>query len=97
MARICADQHSRRGLRERHDTGTNRNCPDELEFGNVPVGTSQSQTATLTNSGGNSATISQAAASGSGFSLTGLSVPLTLAPGQSAAFQVTFAPTSAGR
>ncbi len=71
-------------------------APASLSFGNVPLGTSQNLTATLTNTGGTSATISQAAASGAGVSLSGLSIPVTLAPGQSSAFQVTFAPTSAG-
>jgi hypothetical protein len=71
-------------------------APTSLSFGSVPVGTTQSLTATLTNSGGNSATISQTAALGAGVSVTGLFVPLTLAPGQSTAFQVTFAPTSPG-
>jgi hypothetical protein len=70
--------------------------PTSLSFGNVSLGTSQRLTATLTNSGGSSVTISQAAASGTGVSLTGLSIPLTLGPGQSTAFQITFAPTSAG-
>ncbi len=71
-------------------------APASLSFGNVTVGSSQSQTATVTNSGGTSASISQASASGAGLSLSGLTLPLTLGPGQSAAFQVTFAPTSAG-
>jgi Abnormal spindle-like microcephaly-assoc'd, ASPM-SPD-2-Hydin len=71
-------------------------APTSLGFGNVTVGSSQSLTATLTNSGGSGTTISQAAASGTGFNLSGLSLPLTLSPGQSASFTVTFAPQAGG-
>ena len=71
-------------------------APTSLSFGNVQVGTSQSQAATLTNSGGTSVTISQATTTGAGFSLSGLSLPLTLAAGQSTNFNVTFAPQSTG-
>jgi hypothetical protein len=70
--------------------------PSGVSFGTVTVGTSQSQTTTLTNSGGTSATISAATISGSGFSLSGLTLPMTLSPGQSATLQVTFAPSAAG-
>jgi len=70
--------------------------PTSLSFGNVPVGTSQSETETLKNTGSESITISQAAVTGAAFSYTGLSLPLTLAPNQSTTFGVVFAPTSAG-
>jgi hypothetical protein len=70
--------------------------PTSFSFGNVPVGTSQSQTETLKNTGGESITISQATVTGAGFSYTGLSLPLILAPNQSTTFGVVFAPTSAG-
>jgi hypothetical protein len=71
-------------------------APASRSFGNVQVGTSQSQAATLTNSGGTSLTISQAKATGAGFSLSGLTTPLTLAAGQSANFNVVFAPQATG-
>jgi len=67
-----------------------------LTFGSVQVGNSSSQSETLTNTGGSSVTISQANASGAGFSVSGLSVPVTLAVGQSVTFNVGFAPTTAG-
>jgi hypothetical protein len=69
--------------------------PVSLSFGSVQTGTSQSLSETLTNSGGSSLTLSQAAVTGS-FSTTGLSLPLTLAPGQSTSFSVKFAPSAAG-
>jgi centrosomal CEP192-like protein len=40
--------------------------------------------------------ISQANVSGSGFSISGLNLPITLTPGQSYTFSTVFAPTSAG-
>jgi hypothetical protein len=60
------------------------------------VGNSQTQSATLTNSGGSNVTIAQAAAAGTGFGLSGLNLPITLTAGQGVTFAVTFAPSSAG-
>jgi Abnormal spindle-like microcephaly-assoc'd, ASPM-SPD-2-Hydin len=70
--------------------------PTSFSFGSIQTGTSQTQTETLNNTGGESLTISQAAASGAGFSFTGLSLPMTLAANQSTTFGVVFAPTAAG-
>jgi hypothetical protein len=67
-----------------------------VNFGNVQAGSTSTQTATLTNTGGTSVTVSQANLSGTGFTLNGLSLPLTLAAGQTFTFKVTFAPQSAG-
>ncbi|MGC2197124.1 MAG: choice-of-anchor D domain-containing protein, partial [Terriglobales bacterium] len=76
--------------------GTIAFTPPSVSFGNVQVGTSQNQPATITNSGGASMTITRATAAGAGFSVTGLTLPLTLGPGQSSAFSVTFAPQASG-
>jgi Abnormal spindle-like microcephaly-assoc'd, ASPM-SPD-2-Hydin len=70
--------------------------PSSVAFGNVQTGTSQSLSVTLTNSGGTTVNISQAAASGSGYSISGLSLPLSLAAGQSKGFSVQFAPQTSG-
>jgi len=70
--------------------------PGSIDFGNVQVGKTQSQSATLTNSGGNTVTVSQAVAAGSGYSFSGLSLPVTLAAGQSVNFSATFAPKTGG-
>jgi hypothetical protein len=68
--------------------------PASNDFGNVPVGTSQTKSVTLTNSGGPKITISQVSLSGTGFVLSGLNYPITLAGGQSVACTITFTPTS---
>ena len=66
-----------------------------LSFGSVTVGKNQSLSETITNSGGSSATISQVGITGTGFTLCGISTPVTLAAGQSTTFGVEFAPSSA--
>ena len=69
-------------------------APGSISFGTVTVGQTSSQTVTLTNAGGANLNITQLAGPGTGFSLTGLALPLTLAPGKSTAFTVSFTPTS---
>src|SRR5579863_778948 len=77
-------------------TGVLSTSPSSFSFGTVVVGSSATQTETLQNTGGASLTISQATVTGAGFSVTGLSLPLTLAPGQDTTFGVKYAPTAAG-
>ena len=76
--------------------GTLAASPSSLGFGSVSVGSSRTASETLTNSGGSSLTIAQANAAGNGFGLNGLTLPITLSPGQSTTFNVTFAPQSSG-
>jgi hypothetical protein len=70
--------------------------PASLNFGNVAVGSSGTQTITVSNTGSAAATISQAVASGTGYTVSGPAMPMTLAAGASASFSVQFAPTAAG-
>jgi hypothetical protein len=70
--------------------------PSNINFGSVSLGSSQTQSVTLANSGGPKVTITQASPSGTGFSVSGLSYPVTLAGGQSVTCNVTFTPQSAG-
>jgi hypothetical protein len=70
--------------------------PSSVSFGSLQVGSSQTVSQILTNSGSSSVTVSQASMTGTGFSINGLPLPLTLGPGQSQTFSLTFAPTSAG-
>ena len=70
--------------------------PGSINFGNVTVGNNSSQAVTLTNTGTGNLTVSQATVSGAGFSISGLSLPLTLTARQTITFSATFAPTTAG-
>ena len=70
--------------------------PNSVSFGNVTVGAPNSQTIVVQNTGTASLTISQATVSGAGFSMSGLAVPATIAPGNSTTFNVAFGPAGAG-
>jgi hypothetical protein len=70
--------------------------PTNVSFGSVAVGSSQSQVESLTNTRQYSIVITQAAISGTGFSLTGLTLPLQLSSKQTATFNLGFTPPSAG-
>ena len=62
----------------------------------MQIGTTQTQSVTLANTGGSSLTVSQLTVTGAGFSTTGLVLPMTLAAGQGVSFNVVFGPQSAG-
>jgi Abnormal spindle-like microcephaly-assoc'd, ASPM-SPD-2-Hydin len=70
--------------------------PSSVSFGSVVSGNTNSQTVQVRNSGTANLTISQATVTGAGFSLSGLALPLTLAPGQSGNFNVQYVPQGAG-
>ena len=60
------------------------------------VGSSASQTVTASNTGTGALTIHQVTVTGSGFTLSGLALPATLAPGTAKTFAVAFTPASTG-
>jgi Abnormal spindle-like microcephaly-assoc'd, ASPM-SPD-2-Hydin len=66
-----------------------------IAFGSVTVANKQTVSETVTNNGGTSVTISQVGVSGTGFSMSGITTPVTLGSGQSATFSVSFDPPSA--
>lgn len=70
--------------------------PTPINFGTVATGVTNSQTVLVKNTGGSSVTISSATISGTGYKLSGISVPLTLAASHSANFTVSFAPSVLG-
>jgi len=70
--------------------------PSSANFGNVTVGNNQTVPMTVTNTGGETVTLSSATVSGAGFTVTGLAAPVTLSTGQAAAFNVVFTPSAAG-
>ncbi len=67
-----------------------------LSFGNVTVGTSSSLAVTFTNSGNASVTIANVSVAGAGFTPSGVSTGLIVAPAQTATLNVKFAPASSG-
>ncbi len=69
--------------------------PATMTFSAVAVGSSQNQTGTLT-AGSSPITVSSANWQGSGFSVSGITFPVTIQSGQSVPFTVTFAPQAAG-
>jgi hypothetical protein len=70
--------------------------PTNVGFGNVASGSSASQNVTLTNTGSAAVKISSVVAAGTGFSASGVAVPATLNPSQTATLAVKFAPASVG-
>jgi hypothetical protein len=67
-----------------------------LMFGNVTVNTPATQTLTLSSTGTAAVIMSGAAVTGSGFTVSGVTFPLTLNPGQTATLAVQFNPTVVG-
>ena len=70
-------------------------APGSISFGNVVVGTSQSQTGTLSATG-SSVTVSSATSNSSEFVLSGLTFPLSIPAGQSVPFTIKFSPQISG-
>jgi len=69
--------------------------PSTLAFGNVTVGGSSSLTGTLSATNAD-VVVSSADWNGSGYSVTGITFPVTVAAGKSANYTVTFTPPAAG-
>ena len=67
-----------------------------MSFGNVDTGLSSTLTETVTNTGNSNVQISQIAVSGTGFSLSGATTPVTLSSSQKMTFSVIFSPSAAG-
>jgi hypothetical protein len=70
--------------------------PSSVSFGSVPVGVTNTQTLTLSNPGSADLSVTQATVKGAGFTLNGLALPLSIAPGHSSAFTVRFTPAAVG-
>lgn len=70
--------------------------PSSVGFGTVTVGQTNSQPVIVSNGGNEALTVSSYSVTGTGFSVTGLTTPFTVQPGQSASFNVAFGPTAAG-
>jgi hypothetical protein len=70
--------------------------PASVNFGAVTVGTTDSQTMRVTNTGTTDLTLTGISALGTGFKQSGLSIPTTLSPGDSTTFTASFKPTTPG-
>ncbi len=67
-----------------------------IAFGNVALNTPATQSVTLSSTGSTAVTVSGATVTGTGFTLSGGSFPITLNPGQTATLNVVFNPAVAG-
>jgi len=67
-----------------------------VAFGNVALNTPSTQSVTLSSTGTANVVVSSVSVSGTGFTVSGATFPLTLTPGQSATLSVQFQPTAAG-
>lgn len=75
--------------------GTLHVAPEPLNFGKVPVGTTETRSITLSATGA-SVTLHSATSSSSEFVLDGASFPLTIAAGRSESIHLAFTPKSSG-
>jgi hypothetical protein len=70
--------------------------PTAISFGNLTVMSSATQTVTVSNTGTAALSISQTIVSGTGFSMSGFSAPVSVPAGSSTNFTVAFQPTTTG-
>lgn len=70
--------------------------PPSLAFGSVQIGNAAKLFVTLTNAKSGTITVNSDLVNGTGFSVQGLPLPLSLTPGQSFTFAIIFSPQSAG-
>ncbi len=70
--------------------------PTSAAFGNVPVGSTNSQTFTVTNRGTTTLVVTSEAVSGAGITMSGLADGAQIAAGRSSTFNVAFKPATAG-
>lgn len=67
-----------------------------VSFGSVPVNATSTQSVTLSSTGSQPVTVNSISITGTGFSISGVSFPVTLTPGQSVVLSVAFAPSASG-
>lgn len=70
--------------------------PSSIAFGSVPIGTTNTQTVQLKNTGGIALTLLSASVSGTGFKASGLTFPYVLSPAHAVNLTAAFAPTASG-
>jgi len=67
-----------------------------LDFGSVTAGNRKTLTVSVTNSGGASASVNAVSVSGTYYSVTAPTLPVSIQAGQSVAFSIEFAPNASG-
>ena len=77
-------------------TNTVSVVPTSASIGNVPVGSTNSQTFTVTNHGSTTVSVLSKSISGTGLSISGLASGLQIGSGQSSTFNVAFKPAQTG-
>jgi Abnormal spindle-like microcephaly-assoc'd, ASPM-SPD-2-Hydin len=92
----CAMPGSPRGNQDTTLVGVVEVTPSPVKFGDVVLGTTDSQTVKVTNAGRGELTVGRVVASGTGVSVTGPSFPFTLSVGESVNFTAKFKPTAVG-
>jgi hypothetical protein len=70
-------------------------APASINFGSVPLGSTASQSVTISNGGTSSLTITQASAA-TGATITGITLPLVVDAGKQSTFNVMYAPKAVG-
>ena len=70
--------------------------PTNVQFGEVAAGSAETLAVRMTNNSSTYVTVSTMAVNGSYFTVSGLKLPLTLAPGQGVGFTVSFSPAARG-
>ena len=70
--------------------------PPSIAFGSVAVGSTVSQSITVTNTGGSDLSITKNKLAVPGFSVTGVSFPMTISAGQQSTMNVVFSPKNVG-
>lgn len=70
--------------------------PTKVDFGQVAADSKKTVTVTLTNTGSAPITLPQATIAGASYSMSGLTLPATLAPNSVVTFSASFAPTVPG-
>ena len=69
--------------------------PSSISFGTVPVGVANTQTVTIRNPSATHLIVAQASVTGTGFSESGIALPLIIAPSGSSTFTIKYSPASA--
>jgi hypothetical protein len=71
-------------------------APSSISFGDVPIGSNSSQSVTIMNNGGSSLTVTQVSTSVPGITISGISLPLTIAAGSQSNFNLVYSPKTTG-